>query len=260
VSPDGAWVAFGSYAVRHDTDENIYVARVDGTELRALTSDVGKANRLPRWSADGARVVFYSNRSGHYEVWSVAPDGSELRQLTEAPDKSILYAIPASSGTEVTAIMNERGMIRFDRAKPFADQQVKEIPRCPGEECQLWPIDWSPDGKTMAGVAEINGQFGGVWTYGFEDGRYERITSEGLDPRWLRDGRRIAYTSDADFHVRIVSLTDRKSVDTTFALTEDSIYSVANDEVGHLAFSPNEDWLYFSRMTEDGDVWLAELE
>ncbi|MGH8129500.1 MAG: TolB family protein [Steroidobacteraceae bacterium] len=60
------------------------MARLDGSELRQLTSGPG-ADATPIWSPDGTRVVFASDRGGNEDVWIVRADGTDLRNLTNHP-------------------------------------------------------------------------------------------------------------------------------------------------------------------------------
>lgn len=87
-SPDGTSIAFSSGAaglsgplgvIHYPSD--IYVAEADGTGARRLTFG-GGLNGSPKWSPDGTRIVFVSDRRGPYEVWVMAADGSGQRPLT----------------------------------------------------------------------------------------------------------------------------------------------------------------------------------
>ena len=62
----------------------LFVARLDGTELRQLTSGPGD-DATPIWSPDGTQVAFASDRGGNEDVWLVRADGTELRNLTNHP-------------------------------------------------------------------------------------------------------------------------------------------------------------------------------
>ena len=59
VSPDGQWVTFHASLPQED----LFVVRKDGGNLRQLTND-GFRDRHPRWSPDGSRILFQSDRSG----------------------------------------------------------------------------------------------------------------------------------------------------------------------------------------------------
>jgi Tol biopolymer transport system component/nitrous oxidase accessory protein NosD len=86
-SPDGQRVAFSD-------GSHLRVAAADGSGQEQITDspcadrqDPCRRDLWPDWSADGARIVFTAadNTTG-YEVYSVAPDGSGLEQLTETPE------------------------------------------------------------------------------------------------------------------------------------------------------------------------------
>lgn len=74
ASPDGSRVAIDLLTV-------LWTLPIAGGEAVRLTDDLGDATQ-PRWSPDGARLVFQSYRDGNYHLWTAAPDGSDLRQLT----------------------------------------------------------------------------------------------------------------------------------------------------------------------------------
>lgn len=59
----------------------LFVARLDGTGLRQLTSGPGE-DVTPVWSPDGKHVVFASSRGGNEDIWIVAADGTGPRNLT----------------------------------------------------------------------------------------------------------------------------------------------------------------------------------
>ncbi len=52
-----------------------------GTPLK-LTDEKGSESN-PQWSADGKTIWFLSDRSGKSQVWSVAPNGEDLKQISE---------------------------------------------------------------------------------------------------------------------------------------------------------------------------------
>lgn len=85
-SPDGRWIAFAS-SFRTPENQEIYVVRPDGRQLRRLTRTAGDVDVLgddaaPTWSPDGSRIVFASNRTGELEIWTMRADGSGQRRLT----------------------------------------------------------------------------------------------------------------------------------------------------------------------------------
>ena len=75
VSPDGKEIAF-------DLLGDIYAVPIGGGEARALTSGVSW-DMQPRYSPDGKRIAFTSDRSGGDNVWVMDRDGSHPMQVTK---------------------------------------------------------------------------------------------------------------------------------------------------------------------------------
>jgi Tol biopolymer transport system component len=42
-------------------------------------------DNFPAWSPKGDRIAFVTDRDGDYEIYSIRPDGKDLRRLTRSP-------------------------------------------------------------------------------------------------------------------------------------------------------------------------------
>jgi dipeptidyl aminopeptidase/acylaminoacyl peptidase len=86
ISPNGNQVAYVVGTVDLEANKipsSLWLAPADGKgEPRQLTNAPGKKDRHPRWSPDGKRIVFESNRSGDNQLWVIGLGGGEARQLT----------------------------------------------------------------------------------------------------------------------------------------------------------------------------------
>ncbi len=60
---------------------DLWVANEDGSDARRLTDHKAR-DVYPRFSPDGTRIAFSSNRDGNYDVFLVAASGGKPRQLT----------------------------------------------------------------------------------------------------------------------------------------------------------------------------------
>ena len=90
-SPDGKRIAFG----RGVRDERaVFVMDADGSDARQVTPWALRGGQ-PDWSPDGKLLVLYSNRDGPTDVsanvYTVAPDGTGLKQLTHARGGGVQY-------------------------------------------------------------------------------------------------------------------------------------------------------------------------
>jgi dipeptidyl aminopeptidase/acylaminoacyl peptidase len=84
ISPDGRTVAYVLTTVDlagNRTASTIWLAPTGDGTPRQLTNTT-KRDRHPRWSPDGKRILFESNRSGENQLWVIDVGGGEARQLT----------------------------------------------------------------------------------------------------------------------------------------------------------------------------------
>ena len=85
-SPDGKWIAFTRVTESDGSGAAIFVARVDGTEMRQLTGNALVAG-YPRWSPDGDTILFHQNlyeyELGGSPLWTVPFEGGKPRRLMD---------------------------------------------------------------------------------------------------------------------------------------------------------------------------------
>jgi Tol biopolymer transport system component len=84
-SPNGRRIAFARDfdPIQGEVDYDLFTMNADGTDQRNLTSSPGVLDVYPGWSPDGGRIAFVSDRDGNdFEVYTVRPNGSNVRQLT----------------------------------------------------------------------------------------------------------------------------------------------------------------------------------
>ncbi|MBI1357364.1 MAG: hypothetical protein GC160_23735 [Acidobacteria bacterium] len=81
ISPDEKLLAWQTNAPDGGEDE-IYLADIDGSHARNLTKAKGNDGH-PWFSRDGQRIVFESDRSGHWEIWVYDLKTGKQTQLTD---------------------------------------------------------------------------------------------------------------------------------------------------------------------------------
>jgi WD40 repeat protein len=248
LSPDGESVAF----VRSGTQEDIFVARTDGSQFRRLTDDSFR-DRGPSWSPDGRTIVFYSDRGGNYELWSIRPDGSGLEQLTRLAG-SVNFPVWAPDGSRIaTSIVSKnRSWNIVDMRSPIFPRPAREMPDMAGEK--FWPFSWSPDGKRLGGILlRSDGSIGPVAFYSFDTGKYESVPAafDGFFKvaQWLGDGRRMIVRDRQGIRV-IDSVTGRSK----------PLVSVGGYAIGwSVGISRDNRWISYTETGTEGDIWIAEM-
>ena len=83
-SPDGRYVIYqvGYYSVKENRSHHVlYSIKYDGSENKLLTTTSDNETD-PVWIENGKRIAFISNASGSSQVWTMSPDGTDRRQMT----------------------------------------------------------------------------------------------------------------------------------------------------------------------------------
>jgi serine/threonine protein kinase len=190
VSPDGKWLAFSNLG----TQEDLFLARTDGSEMRQLTDDPEK-DRGASWTPDGKLLYFYSQRGARYVVWSIRFDGSGLRQVSRTSGPSLWRPRLMPDGRSLY-MFNSYGAAILPLNPDGTATRVETLPPMPDPKRQFQTPNLSPDGKRFAGAAgqpEGNG-FPGLWMYELATKRYEQLTADrGFYPQWLPDGKRLLF-------------------------------------------------------------------
>jgi eukaryotic-like serine/threonine-protein kinase len=239
LSPDGQWIAFTNQGVKED----LYVVRADGTGYRQLTDDSFR-DRGPRWSPDGSRIGFYSDRSGRYEAWAIRPDGSGLEQLTRT-EGSARWLPEWSPDGKRLATTDGRDTWITDLSKPLAERRGEALPHREGHA--LYPRSWSPDGTAIAGDYEfyvlptsVTGLFD------LATRQYRELPEGRGTPEWMSDGRRLVVAQ----RERLVVLDTRTGRATPLVEARPNGPSLSRDDR----------WLTWIEHHDDADVWLARFE
>lgn len=84
-SPNGKRIAFvltESFLEKGKSNQDICVMNTDGSDLRKL-SNYDATDSHPRWSPDGASLLFVSTRENGAQAWLVSPDSGRPQRLTD---------------------------------------------------------------------------------------------------------------------------------------------------------------------------------
>ncbi len=108
VAPAHRAVLYVEFPRDDRQSSNIWIHHLDNGQTFQLTDTPGMQDRSARLSPDGSTVAFASERSGWYETYVVATDGSGLRQITNGDaDFSGFEWHP--DGTRILAVRTKRG-------------------------------------------------------------------------------------------------------------------------------------------------------
>jgi Tol biopolymer transport system component len=82
---NAAWAPNGTRLV-FESANGIAAVGSHGEEVHAVATPKGAGEFLaPEWSPDGSRIAFQRCHAGSCEIWTVDPDGRDLRRVTNGP-------------------------------------------------------------------------------------------------------------------------------------------------------------------------------
>jgi serine/threonine protein kinase len=261
ISHDGKFLAYSSSLPQED----LYTVRLDGSDRRRLTNDIAR-DRGPNWSPGDEWISFYSNRGGTYQLWSIHPDGTELRQLSAIPNSQMDGAHWSPDGKQVLSWLFGSGNdlpVLLDAGDParWPITTLQKLPT-PGPGEVAWPQGWSPDGKrilAIVGKPEADDVYLGLCTVATgkyeiplrEDGSRFHIGLSGkVNLNWLKGGLGILFF---DKRERQLVLYDPDAKKTTVLLQNaPSFFTATATRDGSQVVIETYD--------ESSDVWMGTLK
>ncbi len=197
ISPTGARALF---AARGD----LFTVPAEHGTVRPLTRSSGVRERDPAWSPDGRQVAYWSDRSGEYELYVRAADGSgdERRVTTDgAAERTWRYAPVWSPDSQRIAYGDRRAHLRV---VDVASGRTTDVDHDPFAD--ITDVRWSPDSRWLAYTKVGDSQLSSVWVYSIADGTAARLTSDDTneaEPVWDPKGRYLYFLSDRDFNLTV---------------------------------------------------------
>jgi len=247
VSPDGKWLALVNVP---DRRQDLFLMRPDGTGLTRLTDDEAR-DWSPRFTADGAALVFFSNISGKYDAWSIRLDGSGRTQLSEV-GSGIAFAMLGPDGKQLAVGQIPTGGLIGAGPWPMTGKTAKVLPlEVPGGA--MLPTFWTRDGRWLSGyVVSTAGEPIGFGLHDLAAGTTRLLNrdSRTYDLAWLPGDRVVYFTSKGTLVLQDVVTLQRREITGSLPYPPDILSSVVA--------SPDGRTLYYGARQVEANIWLVK--
>lgn len=253
VSPDGQTVVF-------DLLGDIYTLNIGGGAARNIASGLPWEYQ-PRFSPDGSKIAFTSDRGGGDNIWIMNPDGSDKAQITKESFRLLNNATWSADGRFIAArkhfttgrslgtgeiwlyhLGGGKGVQLVERPNENFQKELGEPIFSPDGEHIYYSFNTTP-GNTFIYAQDSNTELFAIRRYTLETGEIETIADGpggAVRPTPSPDGRYLAFVRRERTKSKLY-LKDLQSGE------ERKIYDALDQDMqetwGVQGIYPNMDWL-----------------
>lgn len=203
--------------------DDLWIADIDGKNVRRLTSDTGVESH-PVFSPDGKSIAFSGQYDGNTDVYLISVDGGSPKRLTWHPDPDIVRGFTHDG--KAVLFSSPRAAFAFNNRH----HQLFTVPIEGGMPTQLplpngFEACYSPDGEYIAYNPNSDrsrewkhyrgGTHGRIWIYHCKDHAVTEIPQpEGrcndLDPNWIGDTVYFRSDRNGEYHLFAYDVKTKK--------------------------------------------------
>jgi tricorn protease len=213
---------------------DVFTVPIEKGPTRNLTNSSNAHERWARWSPDGKRIAYVSDRTGEDEVWAIDQKGGTPEALTSGSTGGMRYAPEWSADGSRIAFSDSDGKLYV---LTVADRKLVEI--ADDARGRIRDYAWSPKGAFLAFSMSDPNDTRSIHVWSAEDGRVHRVTDETWNeesPAWDLEGEYLYYLSDREFAPQI------SAIEWNYAGNRmTSIYALTLKKDGKNPFPPESD-------------------
>ena len=175
-SPDGKSIAF----IANVPDPQVHTVEIATGQVKQVTNLTGIGLRIS-WSADGKKLLFSRQVGTSYNLFSIAPDGTGMKQLTKCTKVVCWDGQYSPDGTQIAFIYG--GQVATMAANGGKITTVTSA----ADPQPHWP-SWSPKGDQLAYERQLGPQHD-IWVVDLSSLATTAVVKNRVDdtcPSWSR--------------------------------------------------------------------------
>lgn len=253
-----------AFTSNRDGDDDIYLMEIDGKGVRPLTintlrddTDPGSLiqDRRPSFSYDGMKIVFESNRTGKFDLFTIGRNGQEPTNLTLDPadDQSAVFSPDGKElvfvSNRLNASKNSTEDFEIFRMDPDGNNLIQLTQNVINDREPIF----SPDGSKIA-FSSVPGGNSDISIMNRDGSGVQKLTSHSAkdsEPVFSPDGSQIVFSSnrDGDFNLYVIDKDGSK-------LQQLTTHSKDDIEPGFLPLLSGRKIIFTSKRTGNDELFV----
>jgi tricorn protease len=193
ISPSGARAVI-------EARGDIFTLPAKKGDARNLTKSPGSNDRYPTWSPDGAKIAYFSDESGEYELKIIDQKGQKQERSIVLETPSFYYRPQWSPDSKKIAFADKRLNLWFidvDSEKVIKiDKDTYDHPY------RSLDHTWSPDSKWIAYSKRLDNHMHALFLYSLEKEKSYQLTdglSDAISPSFDAGGKYLYFLASTNF-------------------------------------------------------------
>ncbi len=215
---------------------DVFTVPIEKGSTRNLTDSSSAHDKHARWSPDGKKIAFISDRTGEEQIYLMDQDGSSPAEQLTTQFAAMLSAPAWSPDSQKLAFSDKDGKLYI---LTVADRSVREV--ADDEYGGINDYAWSPDSSWLAFSMGNDNDYRSIYLWSDKDQTLQRVSSPDFNewqPNWGTKGNYLYFLSDREFAPQISTVewnfaTNRTTGIFAYALRRDvtNLFPPQSDEV-----------------------------
>ena len=153
-SPDGSQIVFQSDHQNEPVDTpDLYIMDLASGALTEILDQPEIIDYSPRWSPDGETIMFLSQLTGKYEIYTMNTDGSDMQQVSDTVD-TVFDATWSPDGSRIAVVYGKGNLTDIYVMDPDG---ISNVVRLTANKSSNNNPSFTPDGQQLLFSSNMNG-------------------------------------------------------------------------------------------------------